>query len=188
MSTPIDLNKPINPYAPPTADLATPGDGGTDAWRQGRKLILRHGGQLPHRCVKCNAPAVTPIKQRKVYWHHPAVYLAFLLNILIYIIVALIVRKSAKVAPGLCPAHQRRRTVGLLIGWIGVPLTLVAFIGGAAGDAPLVAVAGLVGLLAAIIAALILARIVIPSRIDKEYATLKGCGDAFLDSLPVFPG
>jgi len=59
-----------NPYAPPQANV----DGGgsnAEYWREGRKVLyIALGSDLPARCVRCNAPAVTPINSRKLYWHH----------------------------------------------------------------------------------------------------------------------
>jgi hypothetical protein len=95
-----------NPYAPTQASLKsadTPaGTGGL--WRDDDRLIVAHGATFPQRCVKCNEPSEQPHKMRKVYWHHPAVYLLLLGYAILYIIVALIVRRTAEVNPGPLPA------------------------------------------------------------------------------------
>ena len=92
-----------NPYAPTQASLKsadTPaGTGGL--WREGNCLVVARGAAFPRRCVKCNEPSEEPHKLRKVYWHHPAVYLLLLGYAILYIIVALIVRRTMEVNPGL---------------------------------------------------------------------------------------
>jgi hypothetical protein len=170
----------VNPYAPPRAGLEVQPAGG--CWREGKALVMRAGSALPHRCVKCNEPAAQPIKARWVYWHHPGWYLLILVNVLVYVLVALVVRKRSKIAPGLCSRHRRRRRVFMAIGWGGFFLGLAFFFPGpletAAGPA-----IGMLIIFAAILAGMSGARIVYPSRITKEEVRLKGCGAEFLDSL-----
>jgi hypothetical protein len=62
--------------------------------------------------VKCSDVATNKIK-RTFYWHPPAWYLLIFLNILIYAIVALAVRKKAVLEVWLCERHRCRRTIGL---------------------------------------------------------------------------
>jgi hypothetical protein len=180
-----------NPYAPSAASLAGAAvhcaeSGG--AWRDGAVLVVTREASLPPRCVKCNEPAEEPTKTRKVYWHNPWLYLLILLNLIIYAVVAAIVRKKALVAPGLCAAHKKRRRIGIGIAWAlliaGVALLMVGVKSGGPGS-----IAG--GLLLILTAALVstsVTRILRPKRIDAEYIRLKGCGPAFLDSMPPFAG
>jgi len=183
-----------NPYAPSSASLHTGtvrGDssGKVAVWRDRKTLVMLPEADLPDRCVKCNKPAAPPTKPRRVYWHHWAIYLVVLINILIYAIVALIVRKKAVVAPGLCAWHKTRRAVALTIGWIGLlgSLALMTF-GVAQSINPAFAALGVVLLLVALLVLVGSSRIVYASRIDPDYIRLKGCKPDFLDSLPPFPG
>lgn len=172
----------FNPYAPPRASLEK--EEATACWREGKLLVMRIGSALPPHCVKCNQPAVEPIKTRKVYWHHPGWYVLFILSVPIYIIVALIVRKKADVSPGLCAAHRNRRQLFLAIGWGGFMLGLLLLFVGTSNNGGGWLIIGILTMLISIIAGMIGARIVFPTRITKEQVRLKGCGDAFLDSLP----
>jgi hypothetical protein len=175
----------LNPYAPPKASLDPSFT--EDLWRDGKILVLRNGSHLPDRCIKCNGPAVTPMKRRKVYWHHPALY-ALLVSWPIYLIVALIVRKSAAVAPGLCSVHRTRRWIGIAVGWGGLLLSILLMIVGGGSENGLLVLAGLILFLTALVAAVLLSRLIFPQRIDQDFVRLKGCGKAFLDSLPEFRG
>jgi hypothetical protein len=171
----------VNPYAPPRSPVeAQPAQG---CWREGKVLVMQPGTALPQRCVKCNDADLQPFKSRWVTWHHPGWYILVLLNIVIYAIVALVVRKRQQVSPGLCSKHLKRRRVSLSIGWAGFLIGLLVIPVGFAQDAPGLVVLGLLGMVVSIIVGIVGARIVYPSRITKEQIRLKGCGEAFLDSL-----
>lgn len=180
-----------NPYAPSAASLAgAEVRVGARLWRLEKVLIMaRDDGDLPDRCVKCNDAAEEPTKTRTLYWHHPGFYVVLLINIFAYIIVALIARKKAKVSPGLCARHKSKRRLGLWIGWGGFILGCIA-IGAAAGNnQPGAALLLLLATLGAIIAGIIVSRVVYANRIDDRYVRIKGCGEAFLAELPEFrPG
>ena len=47
-----------NRYGPPKAALEDRSGAETGMWREGKVLVLRKGSQFPHRCIKCNEPAV----------------------------------------------------------------------------------------------------------------------------------
>lgn len=172
----------FNPYAPPRA--AVEQQTTFDCWREGKHLVMRPGSALPHRCVKCNQPAIEPIKARKVYWHHPGWYVLFFVSVLIYIIVALIVRKKAEVAPGLCIRHQHRRRIFLTIGWGGFLLGLALLFIGISNNENGWILIGITSILLSFVASIVGARIVFPTRISPEQIHLRGCGKDFLDSLP----
>ncbi len=185
-----------NPYAPSRASLSQPAQAPQAAtaasiWRDADQLVALPGAELPPRCVKCNEAAVAPTRERKLYWHHPTLYLLILLNMLIYIVVALIVRKKAIVAPGLCSEHKKRRRIALTGVWAGflggLALLVMSMSDSVANGGILVLVATLLWIATAI-GGVLFARIVYPKRIDKSYVRLKGCGAPFLDSLPEFPG
>jgi hypothetical protein len=180
-----------NPYAPSRASLAGAAvapleSGGT--WRDGAVLVLSPDAPLPGRCVRCNEPSEGPTKSRRLYWHSPWLYLLILANILIYAIVAVIVRKKAVVAPGLCSAHKRRRRNGIIIAWTLLIAGFALLFMGIGGTKPVAIPGGLLLILVAVIFSASVTRIVRAKRIDAQYVRLKGCGTAFLDSMPPFPG
>jgi hypothetical protein len=182
-----------NPYAPSPASLKATGKAGdaasmTGVWRDGDILVMTQGAELPDRCVKCNEAAAAPTKDRTLYWHHPGIYALLLFNLIIYLVTAMIVRKKAVVAPGLCQQHKQRRSRVLLLGWLGIIVGLGMLVYGASNDGPGVMILGVLVCLVSIILCLILARIVYPKRIDKAFVRLKGCGEDFLNTLPAFRG
>jgi hypothetical protein len=180
-----------NPYAPTRASLehaqkvADPTAAGV--WRQGKILVVLREHDLPGRCIRCNEPAEPPTRVRKVYWHHPTIYLLILLNIIIYVIVGLIARRTATVAPGLCRDHKKRRRTLLAAGWIAVLAGISAVFVGMGYNSGLL-VAGVLVAFAGVLTGLFGARLLYAKRIDKTHLYLKGCGGEFLDSLPEFDG
>ena len=173
-----------NPYAPPLAPLHRQPEGGF--WRNGKLLILKPGSLLPERCVKCNAPARTPIQPRKMFWHHPALYVLILPGLLIYAIVALLVRKQISINIGLCPTHFKRRLYGILLAWGGSILGFALTIFGMSCDSCGLGVLGVVLSLGAIVGGMLLSRTLYPVLIKDDIAHFKGCGEPFLASLPEF--
>ena len=98
--------------------------------RQGSQLILPNPGPaqaavLPPFCVRCNAPSNGKPLTKTLYWHHPALYLVILAGVIIYAIVALIVRKTMKVQVPLCPHHAQRRGTAVMLSWL-MPLIGIA--------------------------------------------------------------
>jgi hypothetical protein len=171
-------------FAPPRAKLEQAAGEGDELWREGKVLVMRRDGVLPHRCIKCNAPSVAPTRRYKLTWHSPWWYLVLLMAVLLYALVALLVRKSAVVHIGLCERHQRRVLWGRIIGWGGFALMAILVWAAVALGSGGAAVAAFLLLLPWVIATISVNRQVLPVRIDDRYVRLKGCGPAFLGSLP----
>ena len=160
--------------------------GGT-AWRDGKKLVVADGSQLPDQCVKCNLPAEGGRMKRKVYWHPPLVYAALLVNILLYGILAMCFRKTVKMEIGVCPACRARRIRDLIIGWL-------ALLGGIAVGAAGLAYgkpwgwAGPVLFLAGALWLILRTQVLLASRIQEKRAWLRGCHKDYLAKLPEWTG
>ena len=182
-----------NPYAPSQASL-TPGtpsgpapERPVRAWRDGSVMVMLRGTEIPHRCVKCNEPADEPTKTRTVYWYSPWLLLLILLSIIIFAIVAMIVRKHAVVSPGLCADHKKRRRNVIAGAWIGVVAGFLLIYAGVSTSSGAQSAIGVLALLISIVVGIAMGRIVHAARIDTEYVRLKGCGKPFLETLPDFP-
>lgn len=174
----------MNPYMAPEAKFEEPRY--ESCWREGNILVMKNGSDLPHRCVKCNDEAVSPLRNKSLIWHHPGWYVLILLNFIIYLIAALLVRKRAKIAFGLCGAHVKRRRIVIAVSW-----TLFFAAAGSGfwtinseGDHPAVLVVAILLLLSAIISAMFGFRLPYAKRITTDEVHVGGCGEAFLASLP----
>jgi quinol-cytochrome oxidoreductase complex cytochrome b subunit len=121
-------------------------------------------------------------KPRPFVWHHPGWYL--LIPLVVYLLVGGFVRKKAILVLGLCERHRRRR-FHLSLASIGVFFLGLAGLYGSArsGDALVLLVASMV-ILASLLLRIAAMRILRPVFIDQHEIHLKGCGPAFLDSLP----
>ncbi|MDY6946950.1 MAG: hypothetical protein SXG53_14635 [Pseudomonadota bacterium] len=176
-----------NPYAPSQASLAGGSTRPSDrVWRADKVLIMARDADLPDRCVKCNDPADEPTRTRKVYWHHPGYYVLLLINVILYVIVALIARKTAAVNPGLCGRHKQKRVRGIWIGWGGLVGGLAAMFAAFDHQNPGLGLLFLLITFGCIITGMVMARVVYAKRIDDRYVLLKGCGEPFLADLPEF--
>lgn len=157
-------------------------------WRTGNELVMTKDAELPFVCVKTNQPA-DALLRRKLYWHPGWIYLLILISLWIYVIVALIIREKADIQIPLCREQLVRRRWVIAGAWLGTLLGLaLMFAGFAAGrdTGVLLVVCALLTILTSAIVGAVLARIVRPSRITKEYVWLKGVHPDFLATLPVF--
>jgi hypothetical protein len=175
-----------NPYSAPKAKLEAFADQGTAVWRDGKILVCRRDAAFPGRCIKCNEPAREAPARFKLTWHHAGWYVLVLINVLLYAIVSLIVRKRATLEVGLCEAHLRKRMLSRWIGWGGFAVLVRCFVVGTAFQAGwLIAVAGL-AIIPWALAGVLLSPQIRAARIDKELLRVRGCGRDFLDTLPEF--
>ncbi len=142
---------------------------------------------LPPRCVKCNVPTHLRLK-RKLSWHHPAIYLIILVALLIYFIVAMVLRKSANIEIGLCDEHlaKRRRDLWITIGLLVVGLLGLGLAIGFSDGTYLII--GFLALIASLIYGIVAVRVVAPAKIDDRFVWLSGVNKQYLDELPQWPG
>jgi hypothetical protein len=160
---------------------------GGEAWRSGNKIVTYKDKELPPRCIKCNAPVAGPPLTRKVYWHSPLFYLLILVHFLVYAVVAILVRKRAKVDIYLCPQHEKKRKDRIMAGWVGVILGIVGIAAGIIFHTALLGFLGGMLFLLAAIFGLVSGRAVAASRIKGDTVWLRGGKPEFLASLPEWP-
>lgn len=174
---------------------ADPHNGGV--WRQGKLLVMHKQATLPDRCVKSNQPAHGRKLKRNLYWHHPPIFLTLFVSPLIYIILAVVLRKRAVIEIGLSPERFAKRRRAILIGW-GAVLTSIAMIMLGVGMTAIegamklgyVQVTVLLGFFVFSVGAvygLIGVGTVSPQRITENYVWLKGVHRDFLAELPDWP-
>jgi len=85
-------------------------------WRKNSVLIMTRQALLPDRCIKCNEPAERKLK-RKLSWHHPAIYLLVFGGALFYVLLAIVMRKTATIEVGLCENHSAMRQRDIAFTW-----------------------------------------------------------------------
>lgn len=162
--------------------------------RRGSRLIIPvpPAGQAavlpPATCIRCGAPADGQPITKTYYWHHPALYLIILVALLIYVVVAMVVRKSIKVTVPLCAQHRQRRSIGVTLAWV-LPVIGIA-------DAFILPQFNVdTGIVVLVVIALILAGLVIwgvvgspihPKRIDQFYGEFTGFSETYLQQFPEF--
>lgn len=175
------MSKDVNPYAVnfPVSGAASP----ESRFRlNGKILILEKGSDLPHRCVKCNAPAAPNLRSTQLRWHHPAWFLTLLLNPLIYMVVYLIVNQSARVTIGLCPEHRRSRNLALAAALVSLFIGFCLMLTGTSTNSDTFSKIGMgVTALAPLLAAWKGTTGIRTVRISKAEIQLKGFSQVFLD-------
>lgn|GEM_PF-509763 len=188
-----------SPYAPPPPTTfhpttAYPGASVAEAglWRHNSTLVvaLDHARQatLPPWCVKCGCHVEAADFKRKFHWHPPAYYLLLLVNLLVFAIVAMIVRKHATLYLGVCPAHRAQRRRAIMLSWGLIVVGIVLIVVGVANDTPGLAGLGALNTLGAIIYGAVSAQPVTVKKIDERFAWLNGVDAGYLAQLPDWPG
>jgi hypothetical protein len=167
---------------PPTVGV------GLGVWRDQSKMVVSKGAQLPDRCVKCNAPASGAKLKKTLSWHHPVIFILAFVALLIYLIVAMVVRKSIVLELGLCEEHKSKHRRNVLIAWSLILLGVVGFVMAIMLEDINFLLAGFLLIIAGIIYFVVAVRIVWPTRIDDKFGWVKGVNKNYLDELPQWPG
>jgi hypothetical protein len=159
-------------------------------WRAGKRVVTVTGTVFPDRCVKCNTPAGGFRLKRTLSWVHPAFLFLILVPCgLIFLIIAyLVFRKTTVVHIGLCEHHRARRKLGLVIGWSSVALGIVLIVCGAIYNLGWCIGFGILTLLGGGITGGLMARTLVPTKINKQYAWLASAHRDFVADLPEWRG
>jgi hypothetical protein len=158
--------------------------------RDGNRLIVpkpprNQVAPLPPPCVKCGAPANGKPINKTFSWHHPALYLLVLAGVLVYLLVAVIVRKSMRMSVPLCARHAQRRSTAVTLAWV-IPLVGVAdaFVLPRFGiDGGVVALITLVLIVTGIVIWAIVDYPIRPKSIDQYRGVFTGCAEAYLQQF-----
>jgi hypothetical protein len=103
---------------------------------------------------------------------------------LIYLILALVLRKQATVYVGLCQKHYQRRRNLLVVGWTALAIFFIAIVAGIASDYGGIAVLAFFGFVLSIVWLAFVARTVIVKKIDDQFVWLTGINEKFLARFP----
>lgn len=186
-----------NPYATPMAESVNPIPAttmpqklppGEYIYSSGNVLVMHRHATLPAVCFKSNQPADLPYLHRKLAWHHPAIALLILINLLIYIVVAIAVSKRATIELPLSRQWKsiRKRRIAISLSLVGVGAVLflgsLGFSGSRTGDNgwALFFAIGFILMLGAGIYGAFASRMVSVKKIENDYLYLKGAHPDFL--------
>lgn len=142
---------------------------------------------LPPACVKCGAPATSKPVVKTFYWHHPALYLTILAGLLIYVIIAMIVRKSVRVAVPLCAEHVQKRSLWVHLSWV-LPVVGIAdaiILPSLNVDGGWVALLTIVLILSGLIIWAVVGNPIRVRSIDAYRAEFSGFCEPFLEQFPI---
>lgn len=182
-----------NPFAVYSTALPPVSQSAGGIYRKGKLLVVHKMAQFPDRCIKSNEPTTERLK-RKLMWHHPAVFLLILVNLLVYAIVALCIRKNATFQIPLAPRYKAARIKWMLLAWGMFFTSLAVFIGGiATADQVPEVITGicigqfLFGILIPLLIGIYGCRVIYAKKIDDQYAWIAGSGNEFRKTFPEWP-
>jgi hypothetical protein len=158
------------------ADLPRPGA----VWREGRTLVALRDAVLPDRCVRCGEPGDGEPIRRRLYWHHPAIYLLLLFWVIPYIVVALAVRRTSTLTMSVCARHRRIRRRALWAAWALLGAAIVDAVAAIALGSAALGVLVPVLVLAALVAGIGGRSLLLGGRIDERIVRAHGAGRGFL--------
>ncbi len=166
-------------FPPPMHNVPT-------VWRNKSRLVMTKQAQLPDRCIKCNAPTHQRLN-RNLRWHHPALYILVAGGLLFYVILALVLSKTARIQVGLCETHSAARKRNILITCVLVLSSFASFYFAVAVDEPMLFLIGAALLLASAIYGVV-TRFVAPEKIDDQFVWLTGVNQEYLSQFPEWQG
>lgn len=181
----------FNPFAPPKSEVSGKIPEGVNPtsslyfWREKNQLVVRKGAIPPRRCIKCNEEPAEPPYHKKVSWHRPFWFILVVLSLWLYILVYFFVRYKGEIEVSLCEKHKSKRRFWMAFSWILGIASLVSVIGGFSQNLPVLGLVGLVGILVAIVTAIVQTRLLIPTKMDESTMWFKGACPEYLDSLSI---
>ncbi|MBB5353028.1 hypothetical protein HNR46_003281 [Haloferula luteola] len=184
---------PFNPYqAPAAAHVPGMSDGLLHHASNGAFLYVRNGAVLPEICPVSGQPVDSQgyRKTRTLSWTPPWIFILFLVNLLVMLIVALIVQKKAKVLLSLSPEVRKntakKRWIGTGLAISGITCIAMAI---SSQDDALIGAWGL-GSILLILFSLLAFIASNPLKVVKHrdgWLKIKGCSPGFLAQLPSHP-
>lgn len=193
-----------NPYASPSMpgmagmqgmnQYGSPNMGGL--WREGQLLVMDRNARLPNVCVKSGQPAQRFLA-RNLTWQPPWLRaMAFIFGWLVYVILVSNYGKKATIHVALTDEWFKKRTMFMLIGWIGSLGALVVggglfAIGMSNENGPLVMIGLILGSVVLLVCSLLGiygSRIVWADLITDQHIWVGGVCEPFLQQLPQWTG
>jgi hypothetical protein len=165
------------------ASLPRPTQNMPTIWRSESALVMTKQALLPGRCVKCNAPTRHTLK-RNLRWHHPAIYISILGSLLLYVVLSLVLSKSATIHVGLCETHAAARKRDIIISCFLVLMSFASFYFAVAAEDMNLFFVGAIVFLGGVIYGIVRTKVVAPKKIDDRFVWLTGVNDNYLRQFP----
>lgn len=158
-----------------------------EVFRRENAFFVPRDTKLPPICIRCGETSTESVS-RLFSWHKPGFYWLILLGVLVYVIAAVFVRKSAKIGVPLCAVHfgkrkRLRNTAALVL----ILSPVVGIQSGAYLTDPvsiwgivLALLMGLAGIIPFLTSTWSMLR---PRYIDEEWAKFEGASESFLAHL-----
>ena len=156
-------------------------------WRSGDRMVMSIGAELPDRCVKTNLPAGGQWAEIRLSWHHPALYLVVLLNLILYLIVAYFVRTRVIVRVGLTESALSSARTARRLMWALLLSGLAFCVAAVPTSVPQLLWPGVLLMLLAIPVYFLRGRIIWASKIEPGYVWIGGVHRDYLAALPEWP-
>jgi hypothetical protein len=154
--------------------------------RKGKLLVMPLQTPFEDRCVKCNHPANGYRLKRDLSWHHPGLY-CLVFSPIIYLIVALCVRKTTQIHIGVCETHLQKRKQAMIGSWICFGASVLFFVLAAKFESLFFIIGGSILLLGAAFWAALKIPLVSANRIDHTTLWLSGVFPEYLENLKIIP-
>ena len=147
-------------------------------------MVMAEDAELPDRCVKTDRPADGEWADLRLQWHHPALYLVLLVNLIVYFIVAYFASTRVVVhvgitLPVLASAQRARRLTWALL-LAGLALCVVA----ATTSLLLLLGPGVALMVVSIPVFFVRGRLIWATRIEHGYVWIAGVHPDYLARLP----
>jgi hypothetical protein len=153
-------------------------------WRSGKRMVMAEDAELPDRCVKTDRPADGEWADIRLQWHHPALYLVLLVNLIAYFIVAYFVSTRVIVRVGITTpvlaSARRARQLTWALPLAGIALCMVA----ATASLPLLLWPGGALIVVSIPVFFLRGRLIWATRIEHGYVWIAGVHPDYLARLP----
>ena len=159
-----------------------------------RLLVREADGELPMVCMRCGEPA-TVVKTKNMAWCPPWVPVLILAGVIVYIIVAIILTKRARLQAPLCDEHKGHWLYRQLIIWgtflplLVIGIAAVVGISNAPNQVrnilcPFFGIGGLVALIAGVVLLAVAQSTAIrPKEITDREILLEGVADEFVQAV-----
>src|SRR4051812_48164870 len=135
---------------------------------EGAALVVPRFYNFPEICLFTGSAEDLVRMRRKLSWHTPAIYLGVFAGVLVYIVLALALRKTADVTFSITRRERARRRTWHLANWGVFLMTFVSLFAAGAGDIALGYYLAPIFLIASLVIYFLKVRMIYPKTINDQ--------------------